>query len=187
MRQALAAVVVGGLLIAADARAADDAAIKQALQRGVQYLRSAQVNGVWPYQYIGATALAGLTLLECDVPANDPAVQAAAKAVREASAANLTHTYSLALAIVFLDRLGEPGDVPQIESLTVRLLAIVPSCTSEVVAALDPDDIADIRHVLQRYPDWRELWTAFLTYIQAASETPARRLAALAAQIGPQA
>src|SRR5207237_7256182 len=56
-------------------------------------------------------------------PANDPAVQAAAKAVREASAANLTHTYSLALAIVFLDRLGEPGDVPQIESLTVRLLA----------------------------------------------------------------
>src|SRR5947208_183250 len=50
--------------------------------------------------------------------------------------------------------------------LTVRLLAIVPSCTSDVVAALDPDDIADIRHVLQRYPDWRELWTALLTDIQ---------------------
>jgi hypothetical protein len=41
--------------------------------------------------------------------------------------------------------------------------------------------------VLQRYPDWRELWTAFLTYIQAGSETPSRRLAALAAQIGPEA
>jgi hypothetical protein len=125
MRRALAvAVAAGGLLVAADARAVDDAAIKQSIDRGVQYLRSAQgPGGVWPYQHIGATALAGLTLLECGVPAKDPAVQGAAKAVREASAANLTHTYSLSLAIVFLDRLGEPGDVPQIESLTVRLLA----------------------------------------------------------------
>jgi hypothetical protein len=121
MRQALAAVAVGGLLVAADARAVDDAAIKQAIDRGVQYLRSAQVNGTWPYQHIGATALAGLTLLECGAPADDKVVQAAAKAVRDASV-NLTHTYSVALSIVFLDRLGDPGDVPLIESLTVRLL-----------------------------------------------------------------
>ncbi len=126
MRQALAvavAVAAGGLLIAADARAADEAAIKQAIDRGVRYLRAVQVNGQWPCQHIGATALGALTLLECGASPKDPVVQAAAKAVREAAANNLTHTYSISLAIVFLDRLGEPGDVPQIESLTVRLLA----------------------------------------------------------------
>src|SRR5207249_1683216 len=54
--------------------------------------------------------------------ADDPAVQRAAQAVRQVSI-GLTHTYSIALAILFLDRLGDPGDVALIESLTVRLLA----------------------------------------------------------------
>jgi hypothetical protein len=79
-------------------------------------------DGKWPHPHIGATALAGLTLLVCDVEADDPAVQRAAQAVRHDCPA-LSHTYSIALAILFLDRLADPDDTPLIESLTVRLLA----------------------------------------------------------------
>jgi hypothetical protein len=70
--------------------------------------------------------------------------------------------------------------------LTVRLLRIVPSHTGDATAAIDADDIDDFRD-LQRYPDWRELMTAFLTYIESGGETPLHRLASLAAQIGPEA
>jgi predicted transposase/invertase (TIGR01784 family) len=70
--------------------------------------------------------------------------------------------------------------------LTVRLLRIVPSHTADATAAIDPDDIDDLRDLL-RYPDWRELMTALLKYIGTASETPPHRLAWLAAQIGPEA
>jgi HEAT repeats len=105
------------------ARAGDPDAIKQAVERGVAHLKQLQRNdGTWPHGEIGATALAGLALVECDVPANDPCIQRAADAVRDASV-RLTHTYSLALSILFLDRLGDPRDVPLIESMTVRLLA----------------------------------------------------------------
>jgi hypothetical protein len=94
-----------------------------AIARGVAYLKSIQqVDGTWPYDQIGPTALAGLTLLECGVPANDAAVVKAAGAVRQA-ALTATQTYSLALSILFLDRLGEAADVFLIESMTVRLLA----------------------------------------------------------------
>jgi hypothetical protein len=43
-------------------------------------------------------------------------------AVREASV-DLTKTYSISLAIMFLDRLGQPVDVNLIQSLSLRLLA----------------------------------------------------------------
>src|SRR5262249_15581119 len=42
--------------------------------------------------------------------------------IRQA-AINADQTYSLALAILFLDRLGDPVDIALIESMTVRLLA----------------------------------------------------------------
>jgi len=104
-------------------RAADQDAINRAVERGVTYLKNTQqADGTWGYPQVGATALAGLTLIECDVPPSDAAVQKAADHVRRASV-HLTHTYSLALSILFLDRLGEEADVPIIESLTVRLLA----------------------------------------------------------------
>jgi hypothetical protein len=75
------------LLAAAPGRAVDQAAIDKAIERGVAALRQMQArDGTWPFNEIGATALAGLSIL-------------------------------------FLDRLGDPADVPLIESLTVRLLA----------------------------------------------------------------
>jgi hypothetical protein len=105
--------------------------VRQAIQRGVAYLRQLQHQGTWSYvkeridkqsETIGMTALAALTLLECGVKASDPAVRKAAAAVRPVTV-ELTHTYSLALAIMFLDRLGDPEDVTLIESMAVRLLA----------------------------------------------------------------
>jgi hypothetical protein len=115
--------VLSVLLFVPALPAADEAAIQRAIEKGVAYLKSIQgTDGKWPREDIGATSLAALTLLECDVPANDPAIQKAANAVRESSI-NLTKTYSLALNILFLDRLGEPVDKALIESMAVRLLA----------------------------------------------------------------
>jgi hypothetical protein len=105
------------------AQAVDKAAIDQAVEKGVQALRTLQrPDGTWPYSEIGATALAGLALLECGVKEDDKAVQHAANAVRKASP-KLTQTYSITLSILFLDRLGDPDDVPLLEALIVRVLA----------------------------------------------------------------
>ncbi len=116
--------MLAAMVLAAPARAADQEAIKRAIDRGVEALRKLQSSdGTWPHTHIGATALAGLALLECGVSAEDAAIQRAAYAVRKAAANNLTHTYSVSLSLMFLDRLGDPADEPLIESLTKRLLA----------------------------------------------------------------
>ncbi len=108
------------------ARAADVLPlIKQAIERGVAQLKTKQMKvGNWDtgQNSAGSTALAGVTLLECDVPPDDPVIQAAADHIRQASL-QLNHIYSISLSIMFLDRLGDPADIPLIESLTMRLLA----------------------------------------------------------------
>ncbi len=112
------------LVVVSSARAADKDAIDRAVDRGVKELKSIQEgDGGWPHtQKAGATALAALTLLECGVPIDDPAITKAAKVIREA-APTLTYTYTMALSILFLDRLGEAVDQSLIESLTARLMA----------------------------------------------------------------
>ncbi len=90
-----------------------------AIKRGVEFLKKnafAQ-NG----HGIGATALAGLAMLEAEVPANDPAILAIAKAVRETGLGE-AKTYNLALDILFLDKLNDPRDVPLIQVLGARLI-----------------------------------------------------------------
>jgi len=119
------AAAVGVLLLAGPARAADADQIERAVQRGVAFLKSQQGReGRWNYpsHEAGATALAGLALLECGVAADDPAIAAAARAVRQ-EVPRLTQTYDVALSVLFLDRLGDAADEPLLESLTVRLLA----------------------------------------------------------------
>jgi hypothetical protein len=110
-------------VLAGPARAVDSEAINSAIDRGVSALiRMQDSTGKWPYPKIGATALAGLTLLECGKDKDHAAVQSAAARVREA-APKLTDTYSLALAVLFLDRLESLADTPLIESMLVRLIA----------------------------------------------------------------
>src|SRR5947209_19522697 len=111
------------LLTATTAPAVEKAAIDKAVDDGVAALKKLQRNdGTWPHEKIGATALAGLTLLECGVPADDKSVQNAARAVR-AACLRLTHVYSLSAAVWFLDRLDAPEDTPLIEAMLIRLMA----------------------------------------------------------------
>jgi hypothetical protein len=99
--------------------------INQAIDKGVAFLKAGQANnGTWkkgPHTP-GATALAAWTLLECGLPANDPAIQNATFFLRNAAVAE-RKTYHLSLYILFFDKLGDPEDSPLIESLAVRLLA----------------------------------------------------------------
>jgi hypothetical protein len=123
MRSLFLAAVLLLLAITPLRAAVDKTAIGTAVERGVKALVKLQrANGTWPHEQIGATALAGLTLLECGKPSNDKAVEAAAKAVRIAGL-RLDSTYSLSLCILFLDRLDKAEDTPLIESMIVRLLA----------------------------------------------------------------
>jgi len=121
---ALAAGLLMALVVATpSARTADEKKIKQAIERGVEYLKRQQKeNGEWHYQESGMTSLAALTLLECGVPPNDHQIQKAAMFVRNAAVME-DKTYSISLAIVFLDRLGEEVDVALIEAMAVRLLS----------------------------------------------------------------
>ncbi len=100
--------------------------VTQAIDRGVVYLKKVMFSGdlysVYPGANTGATALAGLTLLECGVLPSDAAVTKAADVVREESG-RLTFTYSLSLAIMFLDRRGSTEDRDLIRSMALRLIA----------------------------------------------------------------
>lgn len=117
-----------GVCLSARAPASDDSLpskISKAVDGGVRYLRSLQSkNGIWEYRgnEIGMTALAGWTLLEARVPAQDPSLQKAAKELRK-RCVELTSTYGLSLAIIFFDRLADPRDRPLIQAIGIRLLA----------------------------------------------------------------
>src|SRR5579871_5531127 len=91
------ATALGALLaVTSGAFAVDDEAVQRAIDRGVAALKKRQdSNGAWsfPQHHAGATALAALTLLECDVPTTEPAIVQAVKALRPATL-ELTDTYS---------------------------------------------------------------------------------------------
>jgi hypothetical protein len=107
----------------------DQARVNEAIRKGVEYLKKEVLNTARLYHrdtlhkvapanaHLGAVALAGLTLLECGVPPDDPAVQRAARDIR-ASAGQIHATYTLATAILFLDRLH--ADVPKGDAAPVR-------------------------------------------------------------------
>jgi hypothetical protein len=122
------AAVFGGLLLTSGARAANQELVRRAVHKGVKLLKRVQgKDGTWFHQDqpLGMTALAGLTLLECGEPPSEAHVQAAAKTLRLACAdqQKVHQTYTIALAVMFFDRLGEPGDEPLIQALTMRLMA----------------------------------------------------------------
>jgi hypothetical protein len=101
--------------------------IDNAIQLGVGYLKD-QYKNATPKQVlaapngIGAAALAGLALLECSTPQSDPGIRTLTAVIRDASFTT-TQTYHIALCILYLDKLGDPSDVPLIQMLGVRLLA----------------------------------------------------------------
>ncbi|MBX9583316.1 MAG: hypothetical protein K2X87_23690, partial [Gemmataceae bacterium] len=128
----LAAAVVVTVGPAGTAPAADKEQIQAALDKGVAFLK-ARAAGMAPAggvplgatgHGVGPAALVGVALLSADVPPADPGVQAIAKAVRQAAVrVPADHqTYQLALCLLFLDKLGEPEDVPLIQAVAVQLL-----------------------------------------------------------------
>jgi hypothetical protein len=127
MQQSLRAAALAAVLFPCCAGAAEKADIERAIGAGVAALRKLQkTDGRWDYPSpstsVGATALAGVTLLECGADKDDPNVVAAADYVRT-KCPDLRYTYSIALSILFLDRLGSPADEELIESLAARLMA----------------------------------------------------------------
>src|SRR5262249_53537206 len=102
----------------------DQDPVNKAAARAAEFLNKTHDpnTGTWPGARVGCTALPALTLLECGLPATDPAVQKAAAYVRNASGTLVT-TYDLALAILFLDRLNDPADRKLIRTLAFRLVA----------------------------------------------------------------
>jgi hypothetical protein len=134
-RWGLALAVLAALVLAPTAPAQVDAKVDAKLQEkinhaidgGVTFLkRNQRKDGAWPFgrqqQYDGgSTALSGWALLEAGVPANDPAVEHAAAYIRR-MAVTETKNYCISLYILFFDKLGDPEDVPLIESLALRLV-----------------------------------------------------------------
>ena len=113
-------------VVAFPARAADPKAIDAAVRSGAEYLEGRYKDlkraGEDGAEGVGHAAISGLALLESGKPADNVAVKAIAATMREASFGE-TRTYQLALALLFLDRLGEKADEPLIQLLAVRLLA----------------------------------------------------------------
>jgi hypothetical protein len=113
-------------LFVSPAKSAEGDAIKRSVESGVKALKDLQNrDGTFPYNAegstTGASALAGIALLECETPTNDPTIKSLATYIRRASL-TLTDTYSLALCILFLDLISDDRDIPLIESMVVRLM-----------------------------------------------------------------
>jgi hypothetical protein len=108
------------------AGAADE--IDTAIAKGSGFLKARYTGGpagagpVGEGHGVGGTCLAGLALLEAGTPPADPAVKAITQIVR-GEAGKQSQTYQVSLCLMYLDRLGEPADVPMIQALAVRLLA----------------------------------------------------------------
>jgi hypothetical protein len=124
----LAVLIVLLLNITSSTQAADPKQIDAAIQRGVAWIKkkylqpNAGPNLNIPFSHaLGGTCLAGLALLEAGVPVTDPAVQNITRIVREAAYTQV-QTYQISLCLMYLDRLGDPNDVPLIQALAARLL-----------------------------------------------------------------
>jgi hypothetical protein len=106
--------------------------VNTAVDFGVVYLKEVakfSVDGTWADprdggqagHRVGYAALPALTLLECGERPDEPAIRHAADYVR-AKAPELTNTYELSLAILFLDRLGTKKDEKLIQTMAMRLI-----------------------------------------------------------------
>jgi hypothetical protein len=112
-------------------RAVDDEKVKDAVSKAVQYLKENYASSSGPVNPGGkqtttgtddaGIALCGAALLEANVPADDPVIVEIAKIIREASI-DQTKTYSLALDIIFLDKLSDEIDTLLIQSMAARLI-----------------------------------------------------------------
>ncbi len=115
--------VLGLVLFAANCVAADapaDPRVAAAIARGAAALQRLNGQAAGGDHGIGSAGLSGLAMLEGAIKPDDTAVQNIAKLVRTTWTTD-TKTYNVSLAILFLDRLGDPADIPTIQLLGTRL------------------------------------------------------------------
>jgi hypothetical protein len=109
--------------------------VQPAVDKGVAFLKARLlskevfpiVDNRIPHQAPGIAGLIGLTLLECGVPATDPAVLRVAEIIREA-APRIHHIYVLSSALFFLNRWNEvrpldENDRRLAQSFALRIIA----------------------------------------------------------------
>ncbi len=99
------------------------AALNSTIAKGVKFLTGS--SAIWAndqYFRLGYVAIGGLTLLECRSPRDELVVKQAAELTRQL-AVNNNMTYEISLAIMFLERLGDPKDRKLIQHLSARLIA----------------------------------------------------------------
>ena len=121
---AVAALAVGLFALPPAPAAEPKAGVGDALKKAGEFLRKKYTDdrGIKGKYGLGEAALSGLGMLEAGVKEDDPAVQNVLKLVRAESLIQ-TDTYHISLAIIFLDRFGDRGDVPLIQVLGIRLYA----------------------------------------------------------------
>src|SRR5882672_253525 len=98
-----AAFIVAVFFSGLPANAADKEKIQSAVDRGIEHLRGLQAaDGSWPAHRVGGTALAGLTLLECEVAPTDAAIMKAGQYLRKSwsDVSDEYTTYAISLAIL---------------------------------------------------------------------------------------
>jgi len=107
----------------------EQAKVDKAIDKGIEFLKLTQtkrgdfLNKAYPESFlVGQCALPAYALLEAGVPADDPVLEKAAKYIRP-RALTAKQTYDVSLAILFLDRLGNPKDENLIRTLGLRLIA----------------------------------------------------------------
>jgi hypothetical protein len=159
VRRVAGLLAVGVAVLAAVPRspapAAETARVHAAVAKGAEFLKRehAPKAGYTGGQHgLGSAALSGLAMLEAKVKPDDPSVQNVLRFVRY-TAPGENQTYHTALAILFLDRFGDPADEPLIQYLGVRLYAGMSAAggwTYQSGGQLSPEDEARLRSALQQ-------------------------------------
>ncbi len=111
--------------VAAPAWAQTFEEIEAARLRGVEYLKSQQLeDGSWEFKGhdVGITALCTLALIENGLPISDPIVEKAQKYIVK-NYDDVKQTYDITLAILLLSRVGDRDNRKPIRDLAARLVA----------------------------------------------------------------
>jgi len=143
------------LVLSSSARAADEGKVAAAVAKGNEYLTKAHAPGgnyTGGQNGVGSAALAGLALLESGSTPMDPSVVNIANFIRSKCLSD-NATYMVSLSLLFLDRLGDPADVPVIQYLGVKLYEGLTSYGGWGYAtgpALTPEEVARVQAALQQ-------------------------------------
>ena len=99
--------------------------IEAARLKGMEFIKSEQYDdGSWEFEGhdVGITSLCAMALIENGMPVSDPLIDKAHRFVQKEMEAEKS-TYDIALAILFLSRVGDRDNRSKIRDLAARLIA----------------------------------------------------------------